>query len=253
MPVGHLLAAERRRQGRSLGEVERATKIMGRMLDALEHERWDDLPATVYVKGYIQNYAQFLGMESAPLLEEFARDIGDPSHRAAIERIPERTIVPHRREVHQLPRRLWLGLALGIVALALILWAIASFARRDDEPPPVPITSTGTVETTTTTPGVLDSTTGPGLEPAADDVPEGAFALSVAVAAGESSWLRVSVDGEIVYEGTLAGGEPREWVVADVAVVRVGKPGSVTITRDGDSVEVPMGGGIAEVTLTAGE
>lgn len=47
MPVGHLLATERRKQGRSLADVERATKIMGRMLDALEHERWDDLPAPV--------------------------------------------------------------------------------------------------------------------------------------------------------------------------------------------------------------
>jgi hypothetical protein len=63
----------------------------------------------------------------------------------------------------------------------------------------------------------------------------------------------VTVDGEVVYEGTLAGGQPREWVVADEAVVRVGKPGSLTITRDDDVVEVPMGGGIAEVTLTAGE
>jgi cytoskeletal protein RodZ len=253
VPVGHTLASERRKQGRSLADVERATKIMGRMLDALEHERWEDLPATVYVKGYVQNYAQFLGMDPGPLLEEFAQDLGKTTHRTAIERIPERTVVPHRREVHELPRRLWLGIAIGVAVLALLLWIISSVARRDEEPPPVPVTTTGTVETTAT-PGLTDpASVTPGLDPATETVPEGSFALAVQVAEGESSWLRVTVDGEVVYEGTLAGGQPREWVVADEAVVRVGKPGSVTITRDDDVVEVPMGGGIAEVTLTAGE
>lgn len=253
MPVGHLLATERRRQGRSLADVERATKIMGRMLDALEHERWDDLPAPVYVKGYIQSYAQYLGLDEFELLDEFGRDTGKPQHRSAIERIPERTVVPHRREIHQLPRQAWIGVAAGIVVLALVLWAISSLARRDDEPLPVPITSTATIDATQTAPA-LETTApaGPGLD-AAEEEPAGAFVLVVTVADGESSWVRVRADGQIVYEGTLAGGQPKEWEVAGEAVVRIGKPGSVTVTKDGEPVEVPMGGGIAEVTLSAGE
>ncbi len=61
MPVGEKLAALRRERGKTLPDLEDATKIMGRMLSALENDRWDELPDPVYVKGYIQNYAQYLG------------------------------------------------------------------------------------------------------------------------------------------------------------------------------------------------
>lgn len=253
MPVGHILAAERRRQGRSLAEVERATKVMGRMLDALEHERWDELPAPVYVKGYIQSYAQFLGLDEAPLLEEYTRDVGKLTHRSAIERIPERTIVPHRREVHQLPRQTWIGLVVAVAVLALVLWVISSLGRRDESPPPVPVDTTTTVDATSTTPsGENTASLQPGLDAAPETSTVG-FTFTVTVAQGTSSWVRVLVDGAKAYEGTLAGGTPREWTAEDRAVVRIGKPASVTITKDGQPVDVPLGGGIAEVTLTGGE
>lgn len=251
MPVGEKLAAERRRQGRSLPDVERATKIMGRLLDALEHDRWEDLPPAAYVKGYIQNYAQFLGLDPAPLLEEFAHDIGRPAHAPSIDRIPARAIVPHRREVHQLPRRLWAVIVVGLLAVAIVIWAISSFAGRDEAPPPVPAVTTPSVDATAT-PGVVP-TAGPLGEPPAPEASAGSFEVVVTVEPGESSWLRVTVDGSVAFEGTLAGGEPKRFEVTDRATVRIGKPGAVTVTKDGAPVTIPMGGGIAEVTLTADE
>ena len=86
------------------------------------------------------------------------------------------------------------------------------------------------------------------------DVPEGAFALTVSVAPGDSSWVRVLVDGLVAYEGTLPGGEPKSWTVGTSAVIRAGKPTAVTVTRDGSEVEFPPAtDGIAEVTLSATE
>ena len=62
----------------------------------------------------------------------------------------------------------------------------------------------------------------------------------------------MTVDSLIAYEGTLPGGESKQWTVLDGAVVRVGKPASVTVTRDGAPVQIPAAtGGIAEVVLDA--
>lgn len=252
MPVGRTLAEERRKQGKSLPEVERATKIMGRLLDALEGERWADLPPPAYVRGYIQNYAQFLGLDPGPLLEEYARDIGPRPERTSIKRIPQRTVVPHHREAHNVPRRVRIAIAVVVVVVALAVWAAASLVQRDEEPPPVPPeTATSTVEPTATVPGAGDTAV---TEPvAADEAQEPApapFVLGVSVAEGAASWMRVTIDGSVVFEGTLAAGTTEEWNVSEEASLRIGRPDSVTVTRDGKEVDVPATGGVGEITLS---
>lgn len=239
MPIGTTLTALRRERGKTLTDIEKATRIMGRMLSALENERWDELPASVYVKGYITSYASALGVDPKPLLEEYARDTSVHGDHAALRRIPEAPVVPHHLEMHQIPRRAWIAIAIAIVVVALLVWGISAILGRGESPPPIPpeTTSTPTPQQTSTS----------------SDTPEGAFVLEVAVADGQSSWLQVTVDSLVAYEGTLPGGESKKWTVFNSAIVKVGKPSAVTITQDGAPVTVPPADGIAEVTLTPGE
>lgn len=252
MPVGKKLAAERRSQAKTLADVVAATKIMGRMLEALENERWEELPAPPYVKGYIQNYAYALGIDAGPLLEEYQKDISValPVARTPARQIPDRQIVPHRHEIHAIPTKAIVTVFAAIVVVVLALWGISALAGRDDTPPPIAPEATSTPVAPGTGSTDTSATGTQGDVPA--DVPEGAFALTVSVAAGDSSWVRVLVDGLVAYEGTLPGGEPKSWTVATSAVIRAGKPTAVTVTRDGRTVEFPpQRDGIAEVTLSA--
>lgn len=264
MPVGKKLAAERRSQGKTTHDIVMTTRIMARMIDALENGRWDELPAEPYVKGYIQNYAQALGLDPKPFLEEYARDIGaeraetgqlippeggaPAGDTGSLKRIPGRTLVPHRRDVHAIPGRTIAIVAIAAVVVILLLSAIAALAGRDDTPPPIPPETTATPAA----PGISSEPTTPGV--GVTTPPEGSFTLAVAVKPGDSSWVRVLVDGLLAYEGTMPGGESKEWTVSTSAVVRAGKPDAVTITRDGIPVEMPdTGDEIAELTLSASE
>lgn len=242
MPVGEKLSALRRERGKSLPDIESATKIMGRMLSALENDRWDELPAPVYVRGYIRSYAQALGVDPEPLLAEYTRDTSAPhTEHVPLRRIPERTVVPHRFELHALPRQVWIAVAIAVLVVALLVWGVSALLSRDDTPPPI------APETTSTAGSTAEETV---TEAVTGAVGETAFILKVEVAEGQSSWLQVRVDGLVAYEGTLPGGEPKMWTVTDDAVVRVGKPAAVTITRDGQPVVIPPAtDGIAEVTL----
>lgn len=251
MPVGKTLATERRRQGKALVEVERGTKIMGRLLDALENERWSELPPPAYVRGYIINYAQFLSLDPAPLLAEYARDIAPHEPVRPVRRIPDRTVVPPHRDAHALPKRARLAIATAVIVLALGAWVTATLLGGGDTPPPVlPVTPTSTVEPTSTQPpaSVPASETTPAEAPRQGDP----FVLGLK-AASEPSWVRVTVDGERVFEGTLAAGEARQWTVSAEATVRIGKPAAVTVTRDGEVVTMPPSSGIGEVTVRAQE
>lgn len=252
MPVGDKLAAERRKQGKSLKEVSAATHIMFRLLESLEGGRFDELPSAVYVRGYIQNYAQFLGMDSAPLLEEFQSDLGGRRPRdARLEDLPDTAVVPMRNQMHHIPTRTWLMLVGGLVVLGIALWAVGALTSRQTELPPIPPSSATSTAEPTATPGVTTETA---EAPAASEtapVPGAAFVLRVSVEPGSASWLRVVVDGKRAYEGTLTGGKSREWTVAHEASVRVGKPGSVTVTRDGVPVTLKSADGVAVATITA--
>lgn len=246
MPVGTTLMNLRRERGKTLAEIESSTKIMGRMLSSLENGRWDELPATVYVKGYIQNYASALGIDAKPLLEEYAKDISVPSQTDSVplRRLPSTTVVPHRLDVHQIPRGAWIAVAAAVIAVALLVWGVTALFKRGDTPPPI-------APEATATPGATGSAPEDSEQASTEALADGSFRLSVAVAEGQSSWLQISVDSMIAYEGDLPGGESKQWDVSDEAVIKVGKPTAVTIRRDGQAVAIEPSEGIAEVTLVA--
>jgi cytoskeletal protein RodZ len=71
--LGKQLCEARESQGISLAQAEEVTRIRRAFLQALEEERFDDLPADVYAKGFVRNYARYLGLDADALLADFGR------------------------------------------------------------------------------------------------------------------------------------------------------------------------------------
>jgi cytoskeletal protein RodZ len=254
MPVGEKLAAERRKQGRTLLEVEAATNIMRRLLELLEEGRYNDLPSPAYVRGYIQNYAAYLHLEPEPLLREFDLDVTAARvHVPRLDELPERPAVSRRDQVHHVSPKAWSLLVAAIVVVALIAWAASAFLEGGTAPPPIPPDTTSETVEPTAAPGVTTETAPPnGSEsPTITGALPQAFTLRVGVGTGQASWVRVTVDGLVAYEGTLSGGQEKEWTVQEGATVRAGKPDVVTVLKDGEAVEMPRTSGIGEITLSA--
>lgn len=78
------LAALRREQGLSLGEIADATKIRTHYLDAIEHGRFEKLPGGVYNRSYIRQYARAIHYDEAQLLACYASAGGGPESEAAM-------------------------------------------------------------------------------------------------------------------------------------------------------------------------
>jgi curved DNA-binding protein CbpA len=60
---GALLRRSRLQRGLDLDEVSRVTRIKPAYLSALEEERFRDLPAPVYVRGFVTAYARCVGLD----------------------------------------------------------------------------------------------------------------------------------------------------------------------------------------------
>ena len=69
--TGEFLRKVRQSRGIELGDISQRTKISERYLRALEEERFAEMPAIVYVRGYIMEYARALRMDPHRVTEGY--------------------------------------------------------------------------------------------------------------------------------------------------------------------------------------
>ncbi len=135
--IGNSLREARVRRGIEFAQAEQATKIRGKYLRALEEERFDQLPAETYVKGFLRIYANYLGLDGQLYVDEF-----NSRFVAGDELFSRRP--PTRR--HSRNRRLETNVVLfALAAIAIVTLVVISAWRwtgADDSAPrtraPVP-------------------------------------------------------------------------------------------------------------------
>lgn len=69
--IGHILREARENKGLTLEDVQANTRINARYLTALESGQYSALPTPVHVRGFLRNYARFLGLDPQPLLDRY--------------------------------------------------------------------------------------------------------------------------------------------------------------------------------------
>src|SRR5215212_9875136 len=68
---GEELRKEREIRGISLKEIADATKISKRFLDALERNDHRTLPAPVFTRGFVREYARYVGLSSEDMVNRY--------------------------------------------------------------------------------------------------------------------------------------------------------------------------------------
>ncbi|MFC2695036.1 MAG: helix-turn-helix domain-containing protein, partial [Lactobacillus sp.] len=73
--IGEKLSSARKAKGMSISDVERITKIQSRYLTAIEEDDYDKLPGDFYVRAFIRQYANVVGLDGKKLLESYHKDV----------------------------------------------------------------------------------------------------------------------------------------------------------------------------------
>src|SRR5689334_10213436 len=97
--IGQSLRQAREQRGVELSDVEVATKIRVKFLAAMEEDRWDELPAPAYARGFLDIYARHLGLDRKALLDEYSRTVEGERR----EHVPESVIKPGTLRQHRQP------------------------------------------------------------------------------------------------------------------------------------------------------
>jgi cytoskeleton protein RodZ len=118
--VGNKLREARARRRLSLQEVEEATKIRGRYLQAIEDEDWEQLPSATYARAFIRTYASLVGLDGERLAEEQRQAQGAARPGERLPRVdPKPRPVARGRRRRVPPRALAVVVTLAVLAALL--------------------------------------------------------------------------------------------------------------------------------------
>ena len=114
----------RQREVREIGlrEIAESTKISIRYLEALEKDRFDVLPAPVFAKGFLREYARFVGLDDEEVVNYYLASQSD----APVE---EEEASTKGATTPSPPYALYLGLA--VVLLFAIVGGVRWWLVRD--------------------------------------------------------------------------------------------------------------------------
>jgi cytoskeletal protein RodZ len=111
--LGISLKREREKRGTSIAELSRVTRIPQASLEAIESDRFDELPGEVFVRGFLKSYAQAVGMIPAEVLARYTSS----RRHAFVTPLPVQTPLQAAREGQG--RRF--GVAIAFVLLLILL------------------------------------------------------------------------------------------------------------------------------------
>ncbi|HCM82834.1 TPA: hypothetical protein DIS60_05730 [Patescibacteria group bacterium] len=128
--VGFILRDTRQKKGILLEDVEKATKIRRKFLEAIENDDYTLIPSLAYAKGFVKNYSEFLGLDSAVILAFFRRQSRDVSKTSLL---PKEALETDHSLFQLTPGR-FLMLLLGVCTILFLSYFIVQY-RRLQQPP----------------------------------------------------------------------------------------------------------------------
>ena len=240
--IGTSLREARNRQHLDLNEVEQATKIRARYLQALEEESFDALPAQTYVKGFLRTYADYLGLDGQLYVDEYNSRyaVGEDEFSEPVVARRSSRLQPRHRRLER--RGVVLALA-GIGALCALVIAAFKFSSNDQ---PIPNLNTNGVAPKPS------ATSARKHHRRATPRPPAKLRFFVVATRG-NCWMDVrnySSSGKTLFTGTVEPGTGGQFFKARRLWINFGNPGNVKASLNGRLVTIPGGGRSAIVLVT---
>ncbi len=262
--IGERLRAGRERAGLSIAASAEKLHLDIKVIEALEADRFADLGASVYVRGHLRRYADFVGEAGAELVANYTTLTARPLP-------PDLTQAPHP-ERRTDPRRLvtpLVGLVCAAVLLLAIWWVLSGSHSGAGQTSAVPTSQVQTNEkppASSALPAGSSSPSAPGNAagtrlPAApapattNSAPAGAVAANAAPKREDSvpvreTRLKLELDNDSWVEVYDARGERLFYDVASAGSVQsvsgrgplrvvLGNVAGVTVEVDGQARQIP--------------
>jgi cytoskeleton protein RodZ len=231
----------------SLDDVESQTHIRKHFLSAIEAGQFDKLPSPVQARGMLANYAAFLSLDVDTILLDYADGLQK-------KRLETQEIPPQKKTAKEIsPGRLRLKnffsldllviAAIFLVFAGFVIWGINRILSTDStvaSPTDLPDVSDVLLATATPTPDsmvtveetqtseVTESQTGVESTPIPTSIPNNS-AIAIVVIPIQNAWIKITSDGEMVYEGRVLTGNAYDYYADDQLELLTGSAGALQV------------------------
>ncbi|HVO32896.1 MAG TPA: RodZ domain-containing protein [Elusimicrobiota bacterium] len=220
LSAGDVLKQGRLRQRLSIAECVKRTHISARYLDALEADRWTDLPSESHRIGFLKLYSQFLGISIDEVLNLYHRPIQPPAEPSADAHGSASPAAKSRQGWY--PTSVGQVVAIVLLALAAIWGLYHAFGGNMYESKATPwvrlrplknarlVTSRAVVST-----------------------------QKIRIIAESDSWIRLSNNAQLLYEGILPAQATKEWTGTGTYALKMSDPRALHVFWNDQPVDAP--------------
>jgi len=254
--IGERLRAGRERAGLSVAATAEKLHLDPKVIEALEADRFAELGASVYVRGHLRRYADFVGEPGVEMVNAY-------SEREARPPPPDLTQVPHP-ERRTDPRRLvapLVGLGCALVLALAIWWVLAgsrgvaesSAAATSNEASLATTAPVNAPPSTATTPAVQlagspANAPPPATTPVTSEPPPPRQPVTptrptnLRLVLSSESWVEVyDARGERLFYDVASAGSVQSIEGRPPLRVVLGNAAAVSVQVDGQTREIPAG------------
>ncbi|HEX5716557.1 MAG TPA: helix-turn-helix domain-containing protein [Thermoanaerobaculia bacterium] len=235
---GDWLRRQREMREISLRDIADRTKISLRYLQAMEDDRFDLLPAPIFAKGFLREYARYVGLSPDDVVNHYLSV--QQKGTSEEEGVRKDSTLAGQRPTRPRPVRNWtygLFLALAVLLLIGLVAALAWYAERRRDDPAADVT-----------PPPIAAPPAPETAPVAAPLPtpeKPKAPLEVTLDLTSACWVEVSADGKRIVAQEYAQGESQTFEAQQSVQITLGDTSAADIQVNG--LSYPLNGKPGEV------
>jgi transcriptional regulator with XRE-family HTH domain len=225
--VGQLLKEKRLEKGLVLDDVADAMKIRKKYIEALENGNYSEIPDKVYTKSFLKIYADFLGLDRVYILKRYMDEVIQEDIIIAPQSLDQKSFGNVNIAKEKSRFNLLVGLIIGLLILALIIWGIFSLSKKENNPGNV----SNNIENQTLT--IPES---PAIVPIENNEVQTNHQfdkLVIHLKAFDKVWLGINADSKDLPSFTLKKDEEKTLEANKTLNLTIGKPYALALTING--------------------
>lgn len=217
------------------------TKIYTKVIEALEREAFEELKSPTYVRSFLRQYSDFLGLNTPEILATYKAFRPEP--------LKPQTVTAPIQESEKIPVSssssgqgiqvavVMVVVIVAIVGLVLIGKALVSLSHHHK--------SAVSVRSPSEFVAKEEAVVGRPFPVISKNEP-----LRLEVRASNDSWIKLKTDGKLIFQGILSRGQSEKWTAEDSFEMRTGKAEMLELIVNGQSIGSPGKGVLPKVVIS---